>query len=107
MDLRVQGGTASTTGARDAGLRRLGRLRRWLVLGSLALAGAIAGFVAQAKPGKSSATATPATRTGGTTYMTTTPAPSGGASHLPTGALPGGGSSGFGGGGSASSQVAP
>ncbi len=39
--------------ARDAHLRLLGRLRRGLVIASVALAGGLAAFVAQAKPGKS------------------------------------------------------
>jgi len=51
----------SAIGIRDAGLRRLTRARRWLVVGSVAVAGALAGFVAEAKPGRSSTT----TRAGG------------------------------------------
>jgi hypothetical protein len=43
--------------ARDAGLARLSRLRRWLAIGTLAMVGALAGLVAQARPGKSSGAA--------------------------------------------------
>jgi hypothetical protein len=52
--------------ARDDGLRRLARMRRWLVVASVGLAGALAAFVAQAKPGKSSTAtaAQPAARSG-------------------------------------------
>ena len=58
MDRSHRPQSASPTYARDAGLALLSRLRRWLVVGSLALVGAFAGLVAQARPGKSSGAAT-------------------------------------------------
>lgn len=42
--------------ARDAGLRRASTLTKWVGVGAVALVGALAGFVAQAKPGQSSST---------------------------------------------------
>jgi hypothetical protein len=58
MDRSPRAQPASLASARDAGLALLGRLRRWLVVASLALVGAFAGLVAQARPGKSSGAAT-------------------------------------------------
>ena len=43
-----RGGTA-----RDAALRRASNLTKWVCVGAVALVGALAGFVAQAKPGHS------------------------------------------------------
>lgn len=43
-----QGGTA-----RDAALRRASNVTKWVCVGAIALVGALAGFVAHAKPGKS------------------------------------------------------
>jgi len=57
MDPGVRG-QGSAIGIRDAGLRRLAQARRWLVVGSLAFAGVLAGLVAQAKPGRSSTATT-------------------------------------------------
>ena len=54
MDPDPRPESASLASARDAGLSLLGRLRRWLVVATLALIGILAGLVAQAKPGKSS-----------------------------------------------------
>lgn len=62
MDRSPRTHPASLASARDASLTLLSRLRRWLVVASLALVGAFAGLVAQAKPGKSSGAAT---RSGG------------------------------------------
>src|SRR4051812_45577914 len=42
---------------RDEGLRRASRLTKWVGVGAVALVGALAGFVAQANPGRSSSTA--------------------------------------------------
>jgi hypothetical protein len=55
MDSSRHPESASLASARDAGLSLLGRLRRWLVVATFALIGILAGLVAQAKPGKSSA----------------------------------------------------
>ncbi len=41
-----------TTHTRDAALRRLGRINRWLVAGSILLTGVLADVAAQAFPGK-------------------------------------------------------
>lgn len=57
MDPNPRPESASLASARDAGLSLLGRLRRWLVVATLALIGILAGLVAQAKPGTSSASA--------------------------------------------------
>lgn len=51
--------------ARDAGIRRIYRLTRWLGVGGVGLLGLVAAYVAQAKPGHSTgsgATATAPTR---------------------------------------------
>jgi len=45
---RPRGGTA-----RDAALRRASNLTKWACVGAVALVGALAGYVAQAKPGHS------------------------------------------------------
>ena len=58
MDRSPRPQSASLVSARDAGLALLSRLRRGLVVASLALVAAFAGLVAQAKPGKSSGAAT-------------------------------------------------
>jgi hypothetical protein len=42
--------------ARDAGLRRASTLTKWIGVGAVTLVGALAGFVAQAKPGHSTST---------------------------------------------------
>ena len=44
---------------RDAGLRRVSSLTRWLAAGAAALVGALSALVAQALPGVSGAAATP------------------------------------------------
>src|SRR5438552_1938841 len=42
--------------ARDAALRRASNLTKWACVGAVALVGALAGYVAQAKPGRSTNT---------------------------------------------------
>jgi hypothetical protein len=49
-------GSISPAAARDSGLRRASALTRWIGVGAVALVGALAGFLAQAKPGRSTAT---------------------------------------------------
>src|SRR5271168_5403752 len=46
-----------TIKARDAALRRLARVNRWLIAGSIALAGALTEVAAQAFPGRSTSAA--------------------------------------------------
>ena len=57
---------------RDDGLRRVSRLTRWCAAGAVALIGGISALVAQAIPGASGATSTPAPA-GGSTAPATTP----------------------------------
>jgi hypothetical protein len=63
---------------RDSGLRRVSRITRWLVAGSVAGAGVLSAVVAQALPGNSSPVATPGSGTPSVapTPTTTAPAPS-------------------------------
>jgi hypothetical protein len=44
---------------RDSGLRRVSRITRWLVAGSVTVAGVLSAVVAQALPGNSGSVATP------------------------------------------------
>ena len=44
---------------RDSGLRRVSRMTRWLVAGSVTVAGVLSAVVAQALPGNSGSVATP------------------------------------------------
>jgi hypothetical protein len=50
---------------RDAGLRRASTLTKWIGVGAVALMGAFAGFVAQAKPGRSTGSTQAATNRNG------------------------------------------
>jgi hypothetical protein len=61
-----------TTHTRDAALRELGRLNRWLVAGSVVLTGAFAEAAANAFPGKTSKPAS-ARRATGSAARTRTP----------------------------------
>ena len=61
-----------TTHTRDAALRELGRLNRWLIAGSVALTGLFAEAAASAFPGK---TVKPATAHGSKRAAKHTPAP--------------------------------
>src|SRR2546423_8091709 len=49
-------GSISPAAVRDSGLRVASALTRWIGVGAVALVGALAGFLAQAKPGRSTAT---------------------------------------------------
>jgi hypothetical protein len=59
MDSRAQRDSTPPERARDAGLRRASTLTKWIGVGAVALVGALAGFVAQAKPGRSTSSAQP------------------------------------------------
>jgi hypothetical protein len=79
MDYGSSGQRARRALARDAGLARLSRLRRWLAVASLAMVGVVAGLVAQARPGKSSgATPRSADRPRSATRTSSLPSVSGG-----------------------------
>jgi hypothetical protein len=54
MDPMAEHRPGSPAATRDAGLRRASAITRLLVVGAVALTGAIAGVVAHAKPGRSS-----------------------------------------------------
>jgi hypothetical protein len=49
---------------RDSGLRRVSRITRWLVAGSVTAAGVLSAVVAQALPGNSGSVATPSPGSG-------------------------------------------
>src|SRR5947208_16751264 len=55
MAERSPPGPISPLATREIGLRRVSALTRWVVVGAVALVGALAGFVAQAKPGRTTA----------------------------------------------------
>jgi hypothetical protein len=67
---------------RDSGLRRVSRITRWLVAGSVAAVGVLSAVVAQALPGNSGSAATPSAGAPGvapsptTSPPATSPAPS-------------------------------
>jgi hypothetical protein len=62
---------------RDAGLRRVSSMTRWLAGGAVALVGALSALVAQALPGTSGAAATPpSSPASGSAPTATSPAPS-------------------------------
>lgn len=56
---------SSDVTVRDASLRRLNRINRWLIAGALTLTGVLSGVAAQAFPG-GSVTSTSSTKTGTT-----------------------------------------
>jgi hypothetical protein len=59
--------------ARDAGLRRASTLTKWIGVGAVTLVGALAGFVAQAKPGHSTSTGQTGASTGSKAGSSTRP----------------------------------
>lgn len=60
---------------RDTGLRRVSRMTRWLVAGSVAAAGVLSAVVAQALPGSSGSAATPTPGPGTVGAAPATPSP--------------------------------
>src|SRR4051794_34870055 len=70
MDSRPPAHRTPAEATRDAGLRRASTLTKWVAVGAITSIGALAGFVAQAKPGHST---TPSASGGG---GSTAPSPS-------------------------------
>jgi hypothetical protein len=65
------------THTRDAALRRLDRLNRWLIAGSVALTGVFAEAAASAFPGKSAAKSAASKQSGGSVHRPSPSATSG------------------------------
>lgn len=69
---------AYARGQRDAAISRVGRTRRWLIIGAAGLSAALAALASALTPGRSVAAKTPAR-----TVAATSPAPSGSAANQP------------------------
>ena len=78
---------SSTTYTRDAALRKLARINRWLIAGSVALTAALSEAAAQAFPGKSTTAAKTKGKLSSTASQHHASQPSGGASTSRAGSL--------------------
>jgi hypothetical protein len=75
METRPERPSIRPETVRDRGLRRASALTKWISVGAVALIGTLAGFVAQAKPGRSTGTTNHSAGAGQTPAQSTSAAP--------------------------------